>query len=164
MAIIFPRSMREFVDQYIRPSMSDDEIKHAASQFCYSKTTPLERLEIYEGICKGLIKYNIAMGPRIQEDCWNKYTNIRNLDLNVRGKAAAELRHMLFEGNAYRIEVKRDYYKIRDRIVWDSGPVEWQDFEKMADYEMEKALGRAHFSILKDWGESRPDNLGVFTI
>ena len=164
MAIIFPRSMREFVDQYIRPHMGDDDIKLAASQFFYSKTTPLERLEIYEGICKGLRKYNIAMGQMIQEDCRKKYENIRKLNLNVRRDAAAELRHMLFEGDAYRMDVKRDYYKNKDRIIWDSGPIKWQDFEKMADYEMEKAIGRAHLSILEDWGESRPENLRIFTI
>ena len=164
MAIIFPRSMKEFFDQYIRPHMGDDDIKLAASQFFYSKTTPLERLEIYEGICKGLRKYNIAMGQMIQEDCRKKYENIRKLNLNVRRDAAAELRHMLFEGDAYRMDVKRDYYKNKDRIIWDSGPIKWQDFEKMADYEMEKAIGRAHFSILEDWGNSRHENLRIFTI
>ena len=104
------------------------------------------------------------MGQMIQEDCRKKYENIRKLNLNVRRDAAAELRHMLFEGDAYRMDVKRDYYKNKDRIIWDSGPIKWQDFEKMADYEMEKAIGRAHLSILEDWGESRPENLRIFTI
>ena len=135
--------------------MSNDEIKLAASQFCYTKTPPSERLEIYESICYGLSKYNIAMGPKIQEDYWNKYKNIRNLDLNTRGDAAAELRHMLFEGDVYRVNVKRNYYKNKDRCIWDMAPIEWQDFEKMADYEMEKAIGRAHFRILEDWREYR---------
>jgi hypothetical protein len=164
MAIIFPGTMREFVDRYIRPSMNDDDIKLAASQFCYNKTPPLERREIYEGICNGLRKYNMAMGQKIQEEYWNKYENIRKLDLNIRRDADAELRHMLNEGNVYRVMMMRNYYKNFDSIIWYRGPIEWQDFEKMADYETEKAIGKAHFRILEDWREYRrepgPKNIG----
>ena len=158
MAIRFPGTMREFVSKYIKPSMSDDEFKLALGQFCDEKTSLGWYREIYKRIYEAMKTYNRVTNGKLQKECWNEYIWIRDLNFAIHREAAEDLKCMLIEGEKYKLKVSSNYYKEMDRDVWDRPQIEWYNFEEMAEYETEKAIGKANLRILEDWQEFRRDS------
>jgi len=142
--------MREYVKRYIHLSMSEKDIKDAASPFINSETTEEEIRWMESRILGSVNEYESLTNGETEERLWEEYMEVKDDDSY---QAERELGGMLESGREFRESMENGKLDKEDALHWDHSPVRQNDFLYMVQHETRKMYGRCYLHILEDHEE-----------